>query len=267
MTVPPLEIIAHRILWSVPMLVGYLLLRDGPGFWRRLKLPAGKLAVLAVSGLLVAINWLIFVWAVSDGQILATSLGYFINPLLLVLLGFVVLGERLNRWQTFAVLLAAAGTVYLAWYLAVAPWISLSLALSFALYALVRKRLGVGPMVGMLWETLLLAIPALAYIGWQAGRGNLVFAHGSVWVDILLMLAGLVTVLPLVWYNVAAKNMTFGLLGLMQYLAPSITFLLAVWIYGEPFTPGHAVAFACIWSALLLITGESLTRGRSWRRL
>ena len=264
---PPLEIIAHRIVWSIPMLVGFLLLRDGPGFWRRLKLPVSKLAVLCVSGALVAGNWLIFVWAVHDGQILATSLGYFINPLLIVLLGFVVLGERLNRWQTVAVLIAAAGTLYLAWFLGVAPWVSLSLALTFAIYALVRKKLGVGPMVGMLWETLLLAPLALAYLGWRAGHGGLAFARSSLQIDILLMLAGLVTVLPLVWYNVAARNMTFGMLGMMQYLAPSATFLLAIWLYDEPLTQGHVVAFVCIWSALLLVSGESLARGRSWRRV
>ncbi|HLF31811.1 MAG TPA: EamA family transporter RarD [Xanthomonadales bacterium] len=260
--VPPLEIIAHRILWSIPVLAGFLLLRDGPGFWRRMVLPRRTIAVLFVSGTLVVSNWLLFVWAVNTGQILATSLGYFINPLLNVLLGFIFLHERLTPAQTAAVGLAAAGTVYLTWFFGFAPWISLAMALTFGLYGLVRKKLAVGPMVGLLWETLLLAAPAWVYLLWAMQHGGIAFGHVSGRMDLLLALAGLVTVLPLVWFNTAARSMPLSTLGFFQYTSPTITFLLAVFLYDEPFTQGHAVAFICIWLALALVSAESLLRAR-----
>ena len=260
--VAPVEIIAHRVLWSIPVLVGFLLLRDGPGFWRRMILPPRTVAMLAVSGLLVVVNWLIFVWAVNNNQILSTSLGYFINPLVNVLLGFVFLHERLTRLQTAAVGVAAAGTAYLTWFLGVAPWISLTLALTFGLYGLTRKKLGVGPMVGLLWETLLLATPALVYMGWMATQGAVGFGHISLHMDLLLVLAGVITVLPLVWFNVAARIMNLSTIGFFQYLSPTVTFLLAVFVYGEPFTRGYAVAFTCIWLALALVSTETLLRSR-----
>lgn len=259
---PPLEIISHRILWSIPLLVGFLLLRDGPHFWHRLKLSPKVMAMLGVSSSLIAANWLIFVWAVNEGHVLATSLGYFITPLVNVLLGYVFLKEELTAIQTFAVVVAAAGTIYLAWYLGVTPWISLALAFSFAFYALVRKKLHVGPMIGLLWETILLALPAVIYLFWADARGELAFAHHSLKLDVLLALCGVVTVLPLVWFNVAAKNMDLSTVGFFQYLSPTITFLLAVFLYGEAFTRGHVVAFGCIWLALALVSSESFVRMR-----
>jgi chloramphenicol-sensitive protein RarD len=157
--VAPLEIIAHRILWSIPFLAGFLLLRDRRNFLSRMRLPPRTIALLLLSGVLVVTNWLIFVWAVVNEQVLATSLGYFIGPLVNFLLGFLFLKERLSRVQTLGVLIAASGTAYLGWFLGTPPWISLGLAFSFGFYGLVRKVLGVGPMVGLLWETLLLALP------------------------------------------------------------------------------------------------------------
>jgi len=260
--VDPLEIIAHRILWSIPFLAGFLLLRDGAGFWRRFRLPLRTVAVLALSGVLVAGNWLIFVWAVVNGQVLATSLGYFIGPLVNFLLGFLFLGERLTRMQTVGVLIAASGTVYLGWFLGTPPWISLGLAFSFGLYGLVRKVLAVGPMIGMLWETLILALPALAWLVFLQGQGKLSFAQLGPGIDGLLILAGLVTVLPLVWFNVAARNLKLSTVGFFQYIAPSMTFLLSVFFFGEVFTRGHAVAFACIWTALAMVSAETVLRSR-----
>ena len=261
-TVAPLEIIAHRIVWSIPFLAGCLLLRDGRRFIERMRLPPKTVFVLLLSGTLVVTNWLIFVWAVVNGQVLATSLGYFIGPLVNFLLGFIFLKERLTRVQTISVLVAASGTAYLGWYLGTPPWISLGLAFSFGLYGLVRKVLGVGPMVGLLWETLLLALPALAYITWSYSRGSLSFGAGDAQVDFLLVLAGLVTVLPLVWFNVAAKHLKLTTVGFFQYIAPSMTFLLSVFLYKEVFTQGHVVAFACIWSALLMVSAETALRMR-----
>ena len=251
--VAPLEIIAHRILWSIPFLAGFLLLRDGRDFLQRMRLPTKTIVVT---------NWLIFVWAVVNGQVLATSLGYFIGPLVNFLLGFVFLKERLTRVQTVGVLIAASGTFYLGWFLGMPPWISLGLAFSFGLYGLVRKMLGVGPMVGLLWETLLLALPALVYLAWAMRNGALGFGRFGTGTDLLLVLAGLVTVLPLVWFNVAARNLRLSTVGFFQYIAPSMTFLLSVFLYDEPFTQGHAVAFACIWFALAMVSLETALRSR-----
>jgi len=260
---PALEIIAHRILWSVPVLAGFLLLRDGRAFWQRIRLPPRTIMVLLVSGCLVVLNWLIFVWAVVNGQVLATSLGYFIGPLVNFLLGYLFLHERMTRVQQAGVIIAASGTVYLGWFLGTPPWISLSLAFSFGIYGLVRKMLDVGPMVGLLWETVLLATPALAFVAWSANRGTLYFGSAGTGQDILLALAGLVTVLPLVWFNVAARSLRLTTLGFFQYIAPSMTFLLSVFVYGEAFTQGHAVAFGCIWFALAMISVESWKRSRA----
>ena len=258
--VAPLEIIAHRILWSIPFLAGFLLLRDRRNFLSSMRLPPRTIALLLLSGVLVVTNWLIFVWAVVNEQVLATSLGYFIGPLVNFLLGFLFLKERLSRVQTLGVLIAASGTAYLGWFLGTPPWISLGLAFSFGFYGLVRKVLGVGPMVGLLWETLLLALPALLYIGWSYSNGTLGFGVINQRVDLLLILAGLVTVLPLVWFNVAARNLRLSTVGFFQYIAPSMTFLLSVFLYKEVFTQGHVVAFACIWSALAMVSAETVFR-------
>ncbi|NNK38003.1 MAG: EamA family transporter RarD [Xanthomonadales bacterium] len=260
--VPALEIIAHRIVWAIPLLAGFLLLRDRGKFLQRVRLPLRTVAVLGGCGLLVATNWLIFVWAVVNDQVLATSLGYFIGPLVNFLLGFLFLKERLTRIQGIGVVIAAAGTLYLGWFLGAPPWISLGLAFSFGFYGLIRKMLPVGPMVGLLWETLMLAPLAVGFVAWSWQRGRLVFGGGDVGTDLLLLLAGLVTVLPLFWFNKAARTLDLSTLGFFQYIAPSMTFLLSVFIYGEAFTQGHAVAFGCIWFALAMVTVESVKRHR-----
>lgn len=254
-TVPPLEIIAHRIIWAVPLLMGFLLWRDGRlGLRQKMQLPRRQLLILLGTGLLVGFNWLVFVYAVVNGQVLATSLGYFINPLVNVLLGVIFLAESLNRLRLAAVVLAAIGTSYLGIYLGQPPWLALTLAFSFGFYGLIRKRLGVGPLIGLLWETLLLLPLALGYLIWAGTSQQLFFLHHAGATDALLMLAGLVTVLPLLGFNIAAQHLSLTVLGFFQYLAPSISFLLAVLVFGESFTPGHRVAFACIWGALFLVS-------------
>jgi chloramphenicol-sensitive protein RarD len=261
-SVPALEIIVHRILWSIPMLAAFLLLRDRKTFIERMRLPRRTILILLFCGLLVAGNWLIFVWAVTHDQILATSLGYFIGPLVNFLLGFVFLKERLTRIQTIGVAIAFCGTVYLGWFLGTPPWISLGLAFSFGFYGLIRKMLPVGPIVGLLWETLLLAPLAIGFVIWASDQGSLQFGSGDAVVNALLILAGLVTILPLVWFNAAARTLDLSTLGFFQYIAPSMTFLLSVFVYGEPFTRGYAVAFACIWFALAMVSIESVRRHR-----
>lgn len=265
LSVAPLEVIAHRILWSIPLLAGFLWWRKGSAFLEAMRLPPRTVLVLLGSGILVVTNWLIFVWAVMNNQILATSLGYFTGPLVNFMLGFLFLKERLTPIQTTGVIIAASGTVYLGWFLGAPPWISLSLAFSFGAYGLIRKMLNVGPMVGLLWETLLLALPALLFIAWSGKNGTLAFASGGLKIDLLLVLAGPVTVLPLVWFNVACRALRLSTVGFFQYIAPSLTFLLSVFVYGETFTRGHAVAFSCIWFALLMVSVETVLRSRRIR--
>ncbi|HET6565661.1 MAG TPA: EamA family transporter RarD [Xanthomonadales bacterium] len=263
---PPSEIIAHRVLWSLPVLSGFLLFRDGLQFINRMRLSLRQILGLLLSGSVLACNWLLFVWAVNNDQILSTSLGYFINPLVNVLLGYVFLRERLLPLEIGAVFVAALGTAYLTWYLGVAPWISLGLAFSFGAYGLIRKKLDVGPMTGLLWESILLSLPSVFYLLWVSQQGSSAFGQGDTQLDVLLALAGFVTVLPLIWFNTAARYMTLSTLGFFQYIAPSLTFTLAVFIYGETFTQGHAVAFTCIWAALLVISVDRLLRARRQRQ-
>ena len=258
--VPAGEIIAHRIIWSVPVLLLFLLLRDGRALFTRLKLPWRQIGTLLMTGSLVAVNWLVFVWAVNHDQVLATSLGYFINPLVSVALGILLLGERLTRLQIVAVVLAGLGTLYLGIWIGQAPWISLFLAFSFGFYGLMRKRLDVGPMTGLLWETALLTLPAALYLIWFVQPALGIAPDLKSWPLFLLLLAGFVTVVPLIWYNAAAKKLDLSVVGFFQYLAPTITFFLAVFLYDEPFTHGHKVAFGCIWVALLMISIEPIFR-------
>lgn len=256
------EVLAHRVIWSVPLLVIFLAIRDGRQFLAKLRLPLSSIAWLVLSGLTVSINWVVFVWAVANDHILDTSLGYFGTPLVSVLLAYVFLKERLSPIKLIAVIVAAAGTLYLAWYLGRPPWIAITLAVSFGLYGLLRKRLTVGPMLGLLWETALMFPVALVYLLLLYSTAGLQFLHVSTGIDLLLIGSALVTVLPLIWFNMAAQKLPLSILGFFQYLAPSMSFLIAVFLYDEQFTAGHAVAFACIWVALALVSIEPFRRAR-----
>lgn len=259
------EVMAHRVIWAVPVLLLFLAIRDGRFFWKKLRLPIRSIAWLVLSGLTISVNWLVFVWAVANDHVLDTSLGYFGTPLVNVVLGYLFLKERLPILQLLAVVVAAAGTIYFAWYLGRPPWIAITLAVSFGLYGLLRKRLDVGPMLGLLWETSLMFLPALVYLLWLASQSSHQFLNLSVNVDLLLICSGIPTILPLIWFNMAAQKLPLSILGFFQYLAPSISFLLAVYLFGETFTTGHAVAFGCIWLALAMVSIEPFRRAR--RRL
>ena len=261
------EVLAHRVIWSVPLLVLFLVVRDGRQFWKRLRLPLASIAWLFLSGLVLSLNWLVFVWAVAHDNVLDTSLGYFGTPLINVLLGYLILKERLTKHQVVAVAMAAAGTVYLAWYLGKPPWVAITLAISFGTYGLLRKRLDVGPMLGLLWETALMFVPALVYLSWLSSHSAQQFTNSSVGIDLLLIGSSLVTVLPLIWFNMAAQKLSLSILGFFQYIAPIMSFILAVFLYGEQFTAGHAVAFGCIWLALLLVSIEPIRRARKRLRV
>ncbi|WP_179952195.1 EamA family transporter RarD [Marinicella rhabdoformis] len=247
------NIIAHRVVWGVLFLAVFLLVRERQSFFSTLKIPLKTFFGLLISGLLIVCNWLIFVWAVTHDQILATSLGYFINPLVNILLGTLFLKERLTKAQMIALTLAAAGTLYLGIYIGQPPWIALALAMSFGFYGLARKLLQVRPLVGLFWETMWLVPAALWYF--SATMNTQLQTTTSTM--ILLFFSGLVTVLPLIGFNYAAKRLSLTYIGFLQYMAPSISFIIAVMFYGEAFTHGHQVAFAGIWTALFIISYHS----------
>ncbi len=262
-TVPPAEILAHRIVGSVVVLVAIVLVQ---GRWAEVVATATdwrRLRALALTTLLIAANWFLFIWAVSEQRVIEASLGYFINPLVNVLLGVVVLGEHLSRPTKIAVGLAAVGVAAQAVMVGSLPWISLVLAATFALYGLVRKTTHTGPVVGLLVETALLAPAAVAYLVWLGRRGELVFGHQTATVDLLLLAAGVITAVPLLCFTTAARRLPLTTMGFLQYLAPSGQFLIAVAVFSEPLTAAHGVAFACIWAALALFTWDRLVR--PWR--
>ena len=249
--VPAVDIVAHRVLWSLPFLV--VLLFIGKDWWkvgRALKSPR-TLALLAVTAFLIGINWLLYVYAVTGGHILAASLGYYLNPLANVLLGRFVLKERLSWLQWSAVAIAATGIAALALGAIGQLWISLTLCVSFALYGLLRKIISADALAGLAVETGLLFPIALAWLAWQAASGAAIFGSGTNDAALLAM-AGIVSTTPLLLFTGAARRIPYSTLGMLQFLAPTLQFLCAVWLYGEAFTRAHAVAFAAIWTALAL---------------
>jgi chloramphenicol-sensitive protein RarD len=257
---PASELLGHRIVWSCA--VGVVLIsatRAWPEFRgvlasRRLWLP------VLVTALVIGCNWFVFLWAVLHDQVLATSLGYYITPLVNVLLGVVILRERLRPWQIAAVALAAAGVLQLALSLGELPWVTLALAFSFGIYGLLRKLAPVQPVVGFGFETLALAPLACAGLAWLAHGGRTVFPSSNPMLDLLVIGSGVFTAAPLICFNSAAKRLRLSTLGLLQYIAPSITFLLAVALYDEPFTRTHALAFGCVWVALTVYSLDALRR-------
>ncbi len=250
--VPADEIMGHRVVWSVFFLGLVLLIRKRRGLWAHVRVNRRTAVLLAVTGGLIALNWLIFIHAVNTDRVLATSLGYFINPLMSVVLGLVVFRERLVPVQVIAVVLAALGAGYLTYRQGHLPWISLSLASTFALYGLIRKLLDVGPMVGLFWETLIVSPFAVVWMLTLQHRQQLSFSLAEPSTALLLIGTGLLTVAPLLLFAAGVRRLPLSTMGLLQYLAPSLTFVLAVFIYGEPFTMDHAVTFGAVWLALIL---------------
>jgi chloramphenicol-sensitive protein RarD len=257
------EIIAHRVIWSAVFLGFVLLVRERRRFIAHIVIGRRVLMALALSSVLIAVNWLTFVYAINSDRVLSTSLGYFINPLVSVLLGMLIFRERLGGLQTVAVVLAAVGTAWMTLRVGRFPWIALLLAFSFALYGVVRKKTDVGPMVGLFWETLLMTPVAVAWLVWLDRAEVLSFTLAAGGQALLLAGTGLITLVPLVLFAAGVRRLNLSTVGLMQYLAPSMTFVLAVFVFGEPFSADHAVTFACIWTGLVLFTWAGW---RSYRR-
>ncbi|NBC33205.1 MAG: EamA family transporter RarD [Alphaproteobacteria bacterium] len=262
----PLEVVSHRVVWTVLMLGGLVAVLGRLDRLAAVFSSPRLLRASVLSTLLISTNWLVFIWAVNSGLVLHASLGYYINPLVNVLLGMLFLGERLNRWQTAAVILAAIAVANLILSLGVVPWVSLTLAFSFGFYALVRKRAGVDPLIGLLIETSLLAPFGLAFLLWLGAIDGGQFWTGGPWISVLLFVSGLVTGVPLVLFLTGAQRLTLASIGVMQYLAPTMHFLLAVLAFGEPFTGAHLVTFAIIWTGLALYSWDAMSRYRQTRR-
>jgi chloramphenicol-sensitive protein RarD len=246
------EILAHRIFWSF-VFVSVILLAKGR--WKTLLHPLAdkqqRLGIL-ISTVLISANWFIYIWAVNSAHIVEASLGYYINPLFCVFLGVVVFKERLRFWEILSIGLAALGVIFLAFQYGRVPWIAISLTFTFGFYGLSKKLVQVGSLAALGLETLLVSPLCLLYMGIRAYHGHSAFGVVSWSVTLLLVLAGVVTALPLLWFAQSAKLIPLSRVGFIQYLAPSIALLLGVFVYGEPFTPTHAISFGCIWTALLI---------------
>lgn len=257
----PTEIVAQRILWSVPFGAFILSLR---GQWRETLAAVRSprvVAFLAVAAVLIAANWLVYVWAVANDRVLQASLGYYINPLIFIATGVFVLKEKLSRAQIVAVALAAIGVSVLTFGAGVFPWPSFILAFSFTAYGYVRKTTPVGAMPGLFIETVLLSPFALLFLMHLQSEGALTLGHHSLQLDFLLFLAGPATVVPLVLFALAARRLSLTVIGFLQYIGPTGQFFLGLY-YGEKFTLAHAICFGLIWTALALISIDAIRRNR-----
>ena len=264
--VSALEIVAHRVIWSMVFMAALVALwRRWPAI--RAALGTGRVLItLLITTLLIGTNWLIFIYAVVSGHVLEASLGYYLNPLVNVLLGVVLLKEKLSRAQVFATLLAAAGVAVLAAGAGSGLWISLTLAATFAVYGFLRKIVAVDSLEGLSIETALLSPLALAWLVWLQADGSAAFASVTLTTDLLLVLGGAVTAIPLLMFTAAARRLPYSTLGFLQYVAPSLQFLLAVLAFGEPLTTAHLICFAASWTALAIFSFEGLRsahRGRA----
>ncbi|HYP65884.1 MAG TPA: EamA family transporter RarD [Steroidobacteraceae bacterium] len=264
--VPALQVIAHRIIWSCLFLVAWLLLRGELGDLRATLARPALLARLALTATLISINWLVYVWAVTHSHVVDTSLGYYINPLVNVLLGVIVLRERLNRAQWTAIGLAALAVLYLALLAGRPPWIAGTLAVSFSLYGFVRKVISVEALPGLTTETLLLMPLAAGYLAWCQWAGSGALTTQGAGVAALLIGSGLITAIPLFLFAYGARLLPYSTVGVLQYIAPSLQLLCGVVLYRESFGPARAAGFALIWAALLIYAVDGLWRARSAAR-
>ncbi|MFN2376188.1 MAG: EamA family transporter RarD [Candidatus Binatia bacterium] len=261
--VPVLQVVSHRIFWSAVLLTAWVALSGQGGRLLFALRQPGVLATYALASALIAVNWFVFVWAVGAGYIVETSLGYFINPLLSVLLGVFVLGERLRAAQWAAVALAASGVLYMTAAHGQVPWISLLLATTFAFYGLVKKRAPLGSLPGLTLETGLLAPAALGFLLYCQGTGSGAFLHGAAATDALLFGAGAVTIAPLLLFASAAQRIPLLWIGILQYIAPSLQLAIGVLVYGEPFSRVRLLGFSAVWAALVILAVEGILAHRA----
>ena len=263
--IPAGEILAHRFVWTTLFL---LLLLSWQGRWPELleALRSSRaLLYCFFSGLAISVNWLVFIWAVNVGRVVETSMGYFMTPLVNVLLGAIFLRERLTRWQFASVMLALVGVLNLTFGYGKFPWLAVTLAVSFGLYGLLRKKSGVRPIPGLFLETTLLTPLAVIYLIYLQRAGTSTLGSAPWSLIFILISTGVVTGLPLVWFGHAARHLRMTTIGFLQYLAPSCSFFLGVFLYHEPFTRAHLITFTFIWAALAIFTAEAIWRWRTGR--
>jgi chloramphenicol-sensitive protein RarD len=260
--VPALEILCHRMSWSLLVTLAIILFARRAAAFRQSVANGANLLIFGSSATLLAVNWLIYIWAVNAGYILEASLGYFINPLVNVLLGMIFLRERLRPWQAVAVLVALAGVVYLTADYGRLPWIALTLALSFGTYGLLRKTAGLGSIEGLTLEMAFLFLPSLAYLLVLAGQGAGAFGNSPPSTNLLLVGAGAATAVPMLMFTYGARRVTMTTLGILQYVAPTLQFLIGVYIFGEPFDQSRLVGFIVIWIALAIYWIEGFIQYR-----
>ncbi len=256
--VEALEVILHRIVWSFFFLMPILILK---GRWKEFLAAVSNLKVLGflvMTALFISANWFLYIWAVTHDHLLQASLGYYINPLVNVLLGMVFLRERFRRLQTMALILAGGGVFYLTFFYGQFPWISLFLAFSFGLYGLIRKMVDVAPLIGLAVETMLLSVPAGAYLIIRYQNHTGAFLVTDTRTDLFLLGASVLTAVPLLLFTFSAKHLRLSTVGFIQYMAPTCMFLLGVFLYKEPFAMAQVITFALIWAALALYSLDSI---------
>lgn len=260
--IPPVEVVAHRVIWSVPVAGAILVWLGRTGDLRHALARPRMVAMAALTAAVVSINWGIYVWAIGAGHTLDAALGYYINPLFSVLLGALLLGERLDRAQKLAIGLAALAVAVLTWEAGRLPWVALGLTFSWGTYAYLKKSLPIGPNQGFMLEVLLLLPIALVYALHLEARGAGHFLAGSAPDTALLLGTGLVTAIPLMVYANGAKLLRLSTIGILQYIAPTMIFLTAVFLFGEPFERAEMIAFPMIWAALVIYSAALLRQAR-----
>jgi chloramphenicol-sensitive protein RarD len=263
--VPASEILANRFVWTCIFLSGLL---SWQGRWPEVKanVRSRRAVVYCIaSGLAVATNWFLFIWAVNMGRVIETSLGYFMTPLMNVLFGALFFRERLTRLQFVSVLIALTAVLYLTFGYGHFPWVAVSICTSFGLYGLLRKKSGTAAIPGLFFETTMLLPAAIVYLVVLQTKGEMTFGHVSWKLSILLISTGVVTAVPLLWFGYATRHLRLTTVGFLQYLSPTGTFFLGVFVYHEPFTRGHLITFGLIWIALAIFSAEALLRWRSTR--
>jgi len=262
-TIPALQLISHRIIWSFAMLFAVILATRQFAAFRAETIKPRVLRIYLIAAILIGVNWLTYVWAVNSGFVVESSLGYFINPLISVLLGVIFLRERLRPMQWVPVILAAVGVTYLTISYGRLPWIALTLAFSFGTYGLVKKTAPLGSLYGLTLETGILFIPALGYLLFMGFTGTGAFLNTSATIDWLLIGAGVITTIPLLMFASAAKRIPLTMIGLMQYIAPTLQFLLGVLLYKEPFSHTQLIGFGIVWVALIIFVLENYLNHRA----
>jgi len=260
--VPALQVIGHRISWSFILLIFFILLTNQWNAFRLAVLTPKTLGIYAIAGILLTVNWLVYVWGVNAGFIVETSLGYFINPLLSVLLAVLFLHERLRPAQWIPVILATLGVTYLTVAYGRLPWIALSLAFSFGFYGFVKKLAPLGSLYGLTLETGIVFPIALIYLAVVSSKGTGAFLQKGAGIDLLLIGAGVVTTIPLLMFASAARQIPLTIVGLLQYIAPTMQFLIGVFLYKEPFDHAHLIGFGIVWAALILFWVENFIANR-----